>query len=101
MPRPPKRTLTFSVTIEAKHDTWLGRRERNQLVNVLTNATQRYVQDHSIPCLMVGVSAPSNEDIDEFQSTYSSTAPDWSAIWREEMAELDGKLIHLERAKNE
>lgn len=95
MPRPPKRELSFTVTIEGKHNTLLGRRERNQLVNVLTNRVTDYLKEHDIPYSMVGVDAPSNEDIDTFQNTHSYTAPDWNAIWREEMAEQEGKLIHL------
>lgn len=93
MPRPPKRTLTFTVTIEGHHNTWLGRRERNHLVNVFTNMANKYLRDHNISCRMVGVEAPSNEDIDEFQSTYSESAPDWNAIAQEEIAEREGREI--------
>jgi len=100
MPRPPKRELSFTVTIEGKHDTLMGRRERNQLINVLTNTVSRYLHDRHIPYSMVGIDAPSNEDIDNFQSTFSYSAPDWNAIWREEMAELEGKLIHLDRTND-
>jgi len=100
MPRPPKRELSFTVTIEGKHDTWAGRRERNQLINVLTNTVDKYLNDHHIPYSMVGIKAPSNEDIDDFQRTYSYSPPDWNAIWREEMAELEGKLIYLERTND-
>ena len=94
--RPPKRTLTFTVEIEGQHDTLIGRRDRNYLVNILTNSVRDYLRRKDIPYHMVGVDSPSNEDIDNFQSTYSYTAPNWNEIAREELAELEGKLIRLE-----
>ena len=99
MPRPPKRTLTFTVTIEADHNAIIGRRERNQLHNVLTNSFAEYLRDHKIPYVMLDTNAPSNEELEEFNSTYSYNAPDWTAIAREEIerqvAELAGKVIYL------
>jgi hypothetical protein len=95
MPRPPKRTLTFTITIEAQHDALIGRRERNQLHNVLTNSFGSYLHEHKIPYTMLDTTAPTNEEIDAFNNTHSYTAPDWTAIALEEMAQQEGEIIYM------
>jgi hypothetical protein len=88
--RPPKRELMWAVHIEGQHNTHIGRRERNQINNVLTNALTDYLRRHDIPYTMAGVFAsPSGEQIDEFGSTYSYTPFDWrTAYENEEPAEV-------------
>jgi hypothetical protein len=96
---PPKRTLTFRVTIEGSHDTWIGRRERNTLVNVIRNSMLKYLSDRDIPIQLISVKSPSNEEIMDFQSTHSYVAPDWNAIAIEEREgrEIFAKVIPLKR----
>lgn len=87
---PPKRELRWEVRILGQHDTYIGRRERNHIVNVLNNALSAYLTNHNIKTTMAGVcESPSNAEIEEFQSTYSYAPVDWRKAYEyDETAEV-------------
>lgn len=83
--KPVKRELKWEVRILGQHNTHIGRRERNHIVNVLNNALSAYLTSHKIDVTMAGVcESPSNQEIDEFQSTYSYEPFDWRLAYENE-----------------